>query len=366
MRGKEYLKLQVELIQWLRQAYGLAADFTPKLLGQGHIHQTFLASGQQPLVLQQINTQVFTDTAALMANFSFVANHLNQLKQAGGYGYQVLNLLPSSSGQWWIEDSNWGSWRAFEFKKNALTIESVTKVEQAYEAARAFGAFNRAFFDTDPKRLNTVLPDFHNIHVRFEQLEAAKQQAEMKRLEQADATLDWAYLHHPLILAFDLLMVKGLPQRVTHNDTKINNVLMDATTNMGLCVIDWDTVMPGYLMYDFGDMVRSMTCQEPEDSLELDRIHIRMDVLSGVVSGYLTPLGDVITQLEIESLALGAKLIPYLLGLRFLTDYLRGDVYFTAHYPEHNLVRARNQFALLESITAHEAPLEKLLTANIV
>jgi hypothetical protein len=366
MQGKECLKLQTELIQWLRQAYGLTDDFTPKPLGQGHIHQTFLASGQRPVVLQQMNTQVFPDTAALMANLTFVTNHLHHLKQASGYGYDVLNIFPNLAGQCWVEDATWGAWRAFDFKQNALTLETVTKVEQAYEAARAFGTFNRAFFDTDPKQLKPLLPDFHNIHVRFEQLEAAKQQADPIRQEQADATLDWAYLHHTLILAFDLLVVKGLPQRITHNDTKINNVLMDATTNMGLCVIDLDTVMPGYLMYDFGDMVRSMTCREPEDSLDLDRIQVRIDMLSGVISGYLTPLGDVITQLEIESLALGAKLIPYLLGVRFLTDYLRGDVYFKAHYPEHNLVRARNQFALLESITAHDASLEKLLSANIV
>tara|TARA_B100001094_G_scaffold295291_1_gene316546 strand:+ start:27714 stop:28790 length:1077 start_codon:yes stop_codon:yes gene_type:complete len=349
------------LFKQLAAQFQLDTKASLKTLGEGHIHQTYLVQNDKQVVLQKVNTLVFPNQQSLMKNFACAVTHLAEKKLQKNYPYDVLNLLPTTSGQLFYQDDQHGFWRAFNFVPETVCLQTASTAEQAFQAAQAFGAFNRALFDCQVDQFDEVISDFHNIHARFEQLEQAKQDASEERLTKASDTLVWVQSHYHLVIAFDLLVIKGLPLRITHNDTKINNVLLNAADGAARCVIDLDTVMPGYLLYDFGDMVRTVASPEKEDSTNFENIKLRQEILAALVAGYMDSLGDVITPLEVESLALGAKLLPYMISIRFLADYLRGDDYFKVDYPEHNLIRAQNQLTLLESILEHNDELQVLL-----
>lgn len=357
----------MDKLLWSKLAaqFGFDEDAKISSLGNGHINQTYFVDVQPPMVLQKINTHVFQNHAILMENFELVTQHLNQKKQDNAYDYEVMTLFKTTSGASFWDDGNHGLWRAFNFVENTITLEQASSTQDAFEVAFAFGEFNRALMDCSVDKFQDVIPDFHNIHVRLEQLEAAKKQASQERLKHADAVIDEAYLSYPMVVAFDMLVARGLPKRLTHNDTKINNILLATDTHKAACVIDLDTVMSGYLMYDFGDMVRTMVSTHPEDSADYEQVSVRMDMMKALIEGYLKSLGDVLTPVEQESLVLGAKLLPYIVGVRFLTDYLAGDVYFNVDYPEHNLIRAKNQFKLLESISRSESEINTMIHAAI-
>jgi hypothetical protein len=349
------------VFEQLALQFGLDKFSNLQTLGEGHIHETYLVKNNKTVVLQKVNTGVFPNQKSLMNNFKCTQNHLADKQKQKHYPYEVLSLLPTINGQLFWEDESLGVWRAFEFVPETISLQTVATPEQAFQVAQAFGAFNKALLDSDLSQFDEVITDFHNVHVRFEQLQEAIGQASDERLVAAVEALRLVEEYHAVVIAFDVLVARGLPMRVTHNDTKINNVLLNQGDGLARCVIDLDTVMPGYLMYDFGDMVRTVASPEPEDSMKYDRVQARPEILAALVAGYMDSLGDAITPIEVESLVLGAKLLPYMIGLRFLADYLRGDTYFKTAYPEHNLVRALNQFTLLTSLDAQETQLHDML-----
>jgi aminoglycoside phosphotransferase (APT) family kinase protein len=234
----------------------------------------------------------------------------------------------------------------------------VESAEQAFKAARAFGEFQRQLADLPAPRLHDTIPDFHHTPKRFAALEAAIRADAAGRAKLARAEIDFALAHQPMTR---VLLEANLPERVTHNDTKFNNVMLDEATGEGICVIDLDTVMPGLALYDFGDMVRTTTSPAKEDERDLTKVTMQFPMFEALVRGYLAAAGGFLTPAEKQRLAFSGKLITFEIGIRFLTDYLAGDVYFKVHRDGHNLDRCRTQFKLVESIAQQEDAMNKLV-----
>jgi hypothetical protein len=332
--------------------------------GSGHIHDTYLAtfenSGRtERIILQRINTEIFRNPIAVMRNIERVTAHLRSRPNGmADRGRSVLQLVSACDGNAWRIDAAGQYWRAYRFIEGARTYDVVRSPKQAFEAARAFGKFQRLLADLPGPRLEESIPDFHNTPKRFAALEQAVAADSERRSEKAENEIAFAKSRRLLAGA---LVGSGLPERVTHNDTKLNNVMLDDATGEGICVIDLDTVMPGLAAYDFGDMVRTMTCPAAEDEKDLSRVGIDFGLFEAVLRGYLEGAGSFLAEAEGESLIPGAKVIVFEQGIRFLADYLGGDRYYKVSRPEQNLDRCRTQFRLLESIEQQEGAMSRLL-----
>ncbi|GLS84110.1 phosphotransferase enzyme family protein [Paraferrimonas haliotis] len=358
------------LFQFLVDEFGVDKNTFPEPLGEGHINQTWLAYNKDgPLVLQKLNTEVFPSSDILMNNFSKVATHLLNKQQQGHYPFTVMKLLKNAHGNEVCHHPEFGLWRGLSFIEDTVTLQTVTSAKQAHQVAFSFGAFGRSLMDLPVAELGEVLVDFHNLETRLKQLDKAVSHAKdnavsydgQARLKAAQAPLDFVNQHLSIVDEINALIAAGLPLRVTHNDTKVNNVLLKKADYSASCVIDLDTVMPGYLMYDFGDMVRSVTSPEREDTPDTDKVTLREDMFAAVVEGYLESMQGALTEIEVDSLLPGAKLLIFIVGIRFLTDYLNGDSYFGADFDDHNLLRANNQFALLASLLQQEQRLQHII-----
>jgi len=328
--------------------------------GAGHIHDSYCAVFEGEgivtrLLLQRINHTVFRDPAALSENIERVTAHL-ALKVAGEpeKNRRVLSLMPTREGQFlYVEDAG-DFWRAFPFIERTHTYDAVSTPDQAFQAGKAFGQFQSLLVDFPPPRLHDTIPGFHSTPMRFLALEQAIASDAENRAAEARPEIEFALAHQSLA---DALLRANLPERVTHNDTKINNVLFDDATGEGICVIDLDTVMPGLAPYDFGDLVRTTTCRAPEDERDLSRVALEFPLFAALARGYLSSAGPFLNWDEKNSLVLAGKLITFEQGIRFLTDHLAGDHYFKTHRENHNLDRTRAQFKLLESIERQEETL---------
>ncbi|HEU5072303.1 MAG TPA: aminoglycoside phosphotransferase family protein [Verrucomicrobiae bacterium] len=332
--------------------------------GSGHINDTFCAVFQQAgvpvrYILQRINHHIFKRPAALMENVQRVTAHLAR-KVAGepDASRRVLTLIPARDGRAWHVDAAGNHWRAYLFIERARTYDAVESAEQAFKAARAFGEFQRQLADLPAPRLHDTIPDFHHTPKRFAALEKAIAADVAGRAQLARAEINFALAHQPMTR---VLLDANLPERVTHNDTKFNNVMLDEATGEGICVIDLDTVMPGLALYDFGDMVRTTTSPAKEDERDLTKVAMQFPMFEALVRGYLAAAGGFLTPAEKQLLACAGKLITFEIGIRFLTDYLAGDVYFKVHRDGHNLDRCRTQFKLVESIAQQEDAMNKLV-----
>lgn len=334
--------------------------------GSGHINDSYRAifqsnGCQSSYLLQRINHRIFKNPVTLMENIERVTAHLAaQVSDLPDRNRRVLTLIPTRSGGVLHVDGKGGYWRAYLFVDHATTYNSVQSSQQAFQAARAFGEFQRMLADLPAPRLHDTIPDFHHTPKRFAALEQAIAADVSGRVALAQPEIDFALARNPLASA---IINAGLPERVTHNDTKINNVLLDDSTGEGTCVIDLDTVMPGLAAYDFGDMVRTATSPAPEDEQDLSKVHMEFPLFEALARGYLSTASGFLTPEEKESLAVAGKLITFEIGTRFLTDYLSGDTYFKVHRPGHNLDRARTQFKLLQSIEEQEPQIRALLRA---
>jgi Ser/Thr protein kinase RdoA (MazF antagonist) len=332
--------------------------------GNGHIHDTyrvFFAPAGSParMILQRINTQVFRNPDLLMENIARVTAHLAAQLAADPDGdRRALTLMPTRALAALHTDQDGGLWRAWRYIPNAYSRDQIDSPAQAFQAARAFGLFQQQLASLPPPPLHATIPDFHHTPKRYAALEDAIARDAAGRVRTAQAEIAFARARQSIPA---LLVESGLPERVTHNDTKVNNVLFDERTGAGLCVIDLDTVMPGLAAYDFGDMVRTMTCPAPEDETDLARVRVDLSLFDAVARGYLSAAGSFLTPAEKDSLLIAGKLITFELALRFLTDHLNGDTYFKVHRPAHNLDRCRAQFALVESIEAQEGAMEQLV-----
>ncbi|HTX53594.1 MAG TPA: aminoglycoside phosphotransferase family protein [Candidatus Baltobacteraceae bacterium] len=338
--------------------------------GSGHINDTFAvifdrAGTLTRYIFQRINHRIFKDVPALMDNIQRVTAHAATKAHAASgadVSRRVLTLVPARDGRPFHQDPHGSYWRCYLFIEKARTYDVIENPKQAYEAARAFGAFQQMLVDLPGNRLHETIPFFHHTRQRFEALRAAVAADRRGRRPAAASELEFAFAREGLVdVLLDLQECGEIPERVTHNDTKLNNVMLDDATQEGICVIDLDTVMPGLALYDFGDMVRSATSVAAEDDRDLGRVAMRMPIYEALVAGYLASAGRFLNAAERAHLAFSGKLITFEIGLRFLTDYLEGDVYFKTKRPGHNLDRARNQFALVRSIEQQEPAMQAVV-----
>jgi hypothetical protein len=339
-------------------------------LGNGHIHQTYLvrfAASAGQVVLQRLNTYVFPDLPAVMQNIELVTSHVRARLQREGESElhrRILSLRCTRAGKTHHEDPTRGTYRMFEYVDASTTLSSLAAPAEAFEAGRVCGEFARLLEDLPPERLHTILPDFHATDRRFEVLVAALAADAVGRA--AHVASEWKRLRELEPLARECSAWASNPElrvRITHNDTKLDNVLFDARSRRALCLVDLDTVMPGYLAYDFGDLVRSCVCTAAEDARDPGQVGVRFEWFEPLARGYLSEHEQDLSELELRSLARGALWIVLELALRFLTDFVQGDRYFKIARPEHNLDRARVMLALLDRLLAHESEMGRVIQA---
>ena len=338
--------------------------------GSGHINDTFLtvvenAGGPRRFILQRINHQVFKQPDLLMENVARVCAHAHAKLSAAGTTdahRRALRLIPTHQGKAWHVDQSGNRWRCYDFIEGATGHDVVRSPAQAESAAKAFGAFQALLADLPGERLHETIPDFHHTPSRFARFQAALAKDSHGRAAAAGPEIAFALARAGEVsVVVDALRDGSLPERVTHNDTKLNNVLLDDVTQEGVCVIDLDTVMPGSALYDFGDLVRTSTSPAAEDETDLSKVTMQLPMFEALVRGYLSSARGFLTPREKELLPFAGKLITLEIGLRFLTDWLEGDTYFKIKRPTHNLDRARTQFKLVESIEAQLPAMQALV-----
>lgn len=331
--------------------------------GSGHIHATYLAEyrlGGRTLrfVHQRMNTEIFGDPAAVMDNVRRVLDHVHgkiEGRWEGDASRRALTLVPARDGAPFFRDALGGCWRTYVFVEGSRTVDVVETPNQAYEAARAFGTFQRMLIDLPPPRLRAILPEFHHTPGRFEAFRRALAADAKNRAASVLDAVAFVEEREGLAWGLERLAERGsIAERTVHNDTKVNNVLLDAATGEGLCVIDLDTVMPGLPLHDFGDLVRTAACRSAEDEPDVSRVAVDPALFEALARGWLEALSGHVGPEERESLVLAGKVITFECGLRFLTDYLSGDRYFRTHRPAHNADRCRAQFALVRSLELQE------------
>lgn len=332
--------------------------------GNGHINDTYAAVFDQDgtrvrFIIQRINHNIFRNPGGLMDNVQRVTSHLER-KIAGQPDQfrRVLRLIPTREGGSFYRDEQGNHWRVYNFIEKARTYDAVESPRQAFEAAKTFGQFQKWLADLPSPRLRDTIPDFHHTPKRFGALERAIESDPVNRAGLAAPEIEFALRHRPIC---GVLLDANLPERVTHNDTKLNNIMLDDATGEGVCVIDLDTVMPGLVLYDFGDMVRTTTSPAREDERDLLKVTMQFQMFEALVRGYLASASEFLTPREKQFLAFSAKLITFEIGIRFLTDFLAGDTYFKVHRDGHNLDRCRTQFKLVESIERQEEQMIKLV-----
>ena len=325
--------------------------------GSGHINETYAATYDQAgtrvrYVHQRINGHVFRQPEALMDNVARVLAHASsRLQGQSDASRRALTLVPARDGRPYVVDEAGAVWRTYLFLEGARTFDVVEHAAQAEAAARAFGDFQRLLADLPGNRLHETIPGFHDTPRRFEAFAVAVADDVCHRSAEARDAIAFAFAREADSRRLLAAAATGnVPERVTHNDTKLNNVMIDDVTGEGLCVVDRDTTMPGLVAYDFGDLVRTATNAAAEDEADVAQVRSRPEMFEAIARGYLATAGAFLEPAEIDWLAFSGKLLAFEQGLRFLTDHLQGDTYYRIHHPGHNLQRARAQFALVVSI----------------
>lgn len=307
-------------------------------------------------VLQKINKVAFKEPMKLMDNIQLVVDHItaSMARKKVSCDRRILEFILTRQGNYLYLDQHGDYWRADIFISNATAYNSITNPLHFYEAGRCFGEFQRYLFDFPIDKLIETIPDFHNTTKRFYAFVAAVSGDKAGRVAKLENEIDFFFERRKMMNRIVALTESGeLPLRVTHNDTKLNNVLIDNDTGKAICVIDLDTVMPGSILYDYGDAIRYGACTAAEDEPDTSKIGIDMNLFRLFTDGFVSEIANTITEQEIVNLPLGIAVITCELAMRFLTDYINGDEYFKVQYPEHNLVRAHAQMKLLEEIEAH-------------
>ena len=330
-----------------------------KPFGEGHINETYAVympteeGDEFAYILQRVNNNVFKDPAGVMENIFGVTEYLrNVIREEGGDpDRETLSCIKTKSGCTYFEDSEGQPWRCYNYIPNSVCYQLVEEPEQFYQSGSSFGHFLKQLGDYPASSLKETIPDFHNTVKRFENFTRALKRDIKNRAAACKGEIAFVLDREKDCSVLVKQQEEGtLPLRVTHNDTKLNNILFDADTGKGLCIIDLDTIMPGLAANDFGDSIRFGAATAEEDEQNLDLMHFDISLYELYVKGYLEATKDVLTSEEIESLPWGARLMTLECGMRFLTDYLEGDTYFKTAYPEHNLVRARTQFRLVDEM----------------
>jgi aminoglycoside phosphotransferase (APT) family kinase protein len=319
--------------------------------GNGHINDTILAvCGSQRFIAQRLNDRVFPDGDLVMGNIAAVCGHLASVEPDAG---RRLQMVPTRDGAHWHIDAEQRRWRVYPFVEGTSTVEQVTRPEQAHAAALSFARFQRQLASYAGPRLGETIRDFHHTPRRLERLHTAAAVDAHGRLAEVQDLVQWALSQADFAGVLVAAQAAGtVPERLTHNDTKINNVLFDAAGRHGRCVIDLDTIMPGLSLYDFGDLVRTSVCRQPEDHDRPDEMVPEASHLDALVTGWLEGCGAVLTAMERQLMLTAAAVMTYEVGVRFLTDHLDGDRYFRIRQPGHNRQRAAAQLALARNLQA--------------
>ncbi len=336
--------------------------------GNGHINDTYLCEAAPRVILQRINIKVFKNPDEVMENIYNVTEHLKKkiIKAGGNPDRETLNVIRTKDGKnyYKLDDENY--FRMYKFVEDSVSFDTVENPVQLYHAGTAFGKFQNMLDDYPADKLYETIVDFHNTPERVKQLEAAISKNAADRLVAVKDEVNFAIEYAKYASKITDEMAKGtIPLRVTHNDTKLNNVLFDKDTLEGVCVIDLDTVMPGSVLYDFGDALRFGASSGAEDETDLSKIWFDLEKFEQFAKGFLGETSKCLTEKEIELLPMSALLMTYECGIRFLADYLNGDTYFKVHREHHNLDRARTQFKLVKDIESKFDDMKKIVEKYI-
>lgn len=323
--------------------------------GNGHINDTYLVTTKKDglerhFILQRINTSIFKNPDELMGNILGVTRHLGKKIQAAGgdVARETLSVIPTCDGKSYYETPEGDCYRMYAYIEHTDSLEQIAHATDFYAAAEAFGNFQYLLADYPADTLHETIPDFHHTKKRYERFLAVVEEDALGRAAEVAEEIAFVKVREQdMSVIVEALLQGEIPLRVTHNDTKLNNVLMDKDSGRGICVIDLDTVMPGSSLYDFGDSIRFGANHAAEDEVDLSKVWVDLELFEAYVSGYLKGCKGALTQREIELMPMGAKLMTLECGMRFLTDYLEGDIYFKIHREGHNLDRCRTQFALV-------------------
>ncbi len=329
----------------------------------GHINGTYFVDTENSrFVLQKINQNVFKKPEQVMANIVAVTKHIRKkIKKEHDEGNGcTLDFLRSGRNYYFYDDEG-ECWRCYGFV-DGKCHQACESAELMVEVGRTFGNFQRLLSDFDASNLYETIPNFHDTEKRYETFEKTVAADPIGRASGVAAEIEFVRAHHDICS----IIVNGIkegkyPLRVTHNDTKLNNIIMDAETGKGRCVLDLDTVMPGSLLYDFGDAIRFGASSAPEDETDLSKVYVKAEMFEAFAKGFVEGIGTDISEAELDAFPDAAKIITFEVGMRFLTDYIDGDNYFRIAYPEHNLDRARNQFKLVSDMEAKEKDLKAII-----
>jgi Putative homoserine kinase type II (protein kinase fold) len=336
--------------------------------GSGRINDTYklsLDAAGTPVnyILQRVNHAIFPRPELVMENIARVTRHIaGKLESRPGASRRAATIVPARDGAAFFRDPDGNCWRVYLFIENARTYNVVETAAQAFEAARAFARFQNQLADLPAPRLHETLPNFHNSTLRVSALDAAESLDVCGRVAEAAPELALINARRPRYCGHleALADLGALPERITHNDTKINNVMLDTATGEAICVIDLDTVMPGLALYDFGDMARSTTASAGESEHDISRIHCRLDIFEALARGYLSEAAF-LTAGELREAVFATRLITLTLAVRYLTDYLSGDTYFKIRHPSQNLIRCRVQLQMFRSMEAQSDAMEAII-----
>jgi thiamine kinase-like enzyme len=334
-------------------------------VGSGHINDTFhlqnTDASQPDYLLQRINHQVFRNVPGLMQNILRVTEHIKTKLPAAEVETGTLTIVKLHDGTLFHKDHDGNYWRIFHFIKDTQSFDLLTNTQQAYEGGKVFGQFQSMLADLDPELLAHTIPGFNDVKYRLDDLEEAFNNNLAGRA--ADLKDEIRFIAEREDVMCEILKLGDedkLPWRITHNDTKFNNILFDHK-GLAQCVVDLDTVMPGYLAYDFGDAIRTIINTAAEDEVDISIIDLKINLFTAYAKGYFAAAGGILTPVEVDSLMMGVLLLPYLQAVRFLTDYMNGDIYFKIQHPEHNLQRARAQIQLLKKLEENQHTLQQII-----
>jgi Ser/Thr protein kinase RdoA (MazF antagonist) len=327
------------------RAFGLKPEtLVIDRIGSGYINQTYKLRGDKTYILQRVNNAVFKKPEVIANNLRIAAEHLAQHHP----DYLFLSSIPAADGKEMVYDNEGFPWRLFPYIENTMTVDKVDSEEEAFEAARGFGEFACKLAGIDPKLLKPTIDRFHDLAWRYEQFQTAlKNTTEERKQYAADAIKDCQHFSF-LVDQYNKLIASGeLQLRVTHNDTKINNILFDGKTRKAVCVIDLDTLMPGYFIYDLGDMIRTFVSPVSEEEKDLSKVVFRRSMYDALIKGYNSQMHDALNNTERTLAPFAGMMMTYIMALRMLADFLNGNIYYQITYPDQNIDRARNQLKLL-------------------
>jgi len=338
--------LETKTIKTIAKEFGLE---NPSIepLSAGIIHHTYkVESDVQSLVLQQLNTNVFTKPEALIDNYLLVYEYLQNKGRI-----RIPEPIESLTGEWLVKDETGNSWRATEFITNAYSPDSAHDAKAAFTTAACFASFTRSLQGINVSQLDVVIADFHDLSFRYQQFEDAVAAAELfKAMRATHVIAELRQRRHMVDFYETIRNNPQFPLRLMHHDCKIGNILFDRQTHEVICPIDLDTIMPGKYFSDLGDMIRTMACTEGEESRNWENIDIKKEFYNSIIEGYLQGVGDIFTIEEKKHIHFSGLIMIYMQALRFITDFLNGDTYYKTTYPEQNLNRALNQLILLEKL----------------